>query len=150
MCTRPVLRMLCFGLLSSCSVPVAGPDDALSSRVRGVLLEQVSAWNQGDLSLFMETYWNSDQLTFFSGGNKLSGWQQTLARYQRRYASDGAGMGDLTFEDLAIEMLGDSSAFVRGRYRLRRDGEHTGLFTVVLRRLPEGWKIVHDHTSTAP
>ena len=23
-----------------------------------------------------------------------------------------------------------------------------GLFTVILRRFPEGWKIVHDHTSS--
>jgi uncharacterized protein YbdZ (MbtH family) len=24
-----------------------------------------------------------------------------------------------------------------------------GLFTLIVRRLPEGWRIVHDHTSAA-
>jgi beta-aspartyl-peptidase (threonine type) len=38
---------------------------------------------------------------------------------------------------------------VRGRWRLTfRDGKQTGgLFTLLMRRTPEGWRIVHDHTS---
>ena len=44
------------------------------------------------------------------------------------------------------------SAFVRGRWGLTLpDGKKPGgLFTLVFKRMaPEGWRIVHDHTSAA-
>jgi ketosteroid isomerase-like protein len=97
----------------------------------------------------MAGYWKSDDLTFYSGGVVVSGWSTTLARYRNRYQSEGREMGKLDFTDLRIEMLGPASAFVRGRFHLEMsDGEQGGLFTLTFRKLPEGWKIIHDHTST--
>jgi beta-aspartyl-peptidase (threonine type) len=60
-------------------------------------------------------------------------------------------MGKLEFSDLNIEALSPDAAFVRGSWKLTMsDGKAPhGLFTLVFRRLPEGWKIVHDHTSAA-
>jgi beta-aspartyl-peptidase (threonine type) len=96
----------------------------------------------------MKGYWNSKDLTFFSGGTKTSGWQATLERYQKKYKADGKEMGQLTFSDLDIQVLGDDSAFVRGRFKLKLDkDEPSGLFTLVFKRFPDGWRIVHDHTS---
>jgi beta-aspartyl-peptidase (threonine type) len=134
--------MLCVLLL--CLTP---PDP-----VRAVLEAQVSAWNRGDLPGFMATYWTDDRLTFASGGTLTRGWQATLDRYRKRYQEGGQEMGTLTFSELAVEPLGESAAWVRGRYGLvftRSDDRPTGLFTLVLRKLPEGWRIVHDHTSAA-
>ena len=50
-----------------------------------------------------------------------------------------------------IVPLGPDAAFVRGRYHLDfSDGEAAdGLFTLVLRRVDDRWRIVHDHTSSA-
>ena len=58
-------------------------------------------------------------------------------------------MGRLEFSELDVEALGPEVALVRGRWRLAiPDGTRPGgLFTVIFRKLPEGWKIVHDHTS---
>ena len=58
-------------------------------------------------------------------------------------------MGQLAFSELEIEALGAESVFARGRFRLTMpDGSKpTGLFTIILRKFPDGWKIVHDHTS---
>jgi beta-aspartyl-peptidase (threonine type) len=57
-------------------------------------------------------------------------------------------MGKLTFSELQIEVLGSDSAFVRGRWQVITSKETLGgLFTLVLKKLPEGWRIVHDHTS---
>jgi beta-aspartyl-peptidase (threonine type) len=60
-------------------------------------------------------------------------------------------MGKLEFSGLRIEMLGADAAFVRGAWHLTMlDGKTPhGLFTLVFRKFPEGWKIVHDHTSAA-
>ena len=60
-------------------------------------------------------------------------------------------MGRVAFSEVEIEPLGADSAFVRGRWGLTMpDGKKPGgLFTLIFRKLPEGWKIVHDHTSAA-
>src|SRR5579863_4721375 len=128
-------------------------DAILSSgaAVEAVLRTQQEAWNRHDLDAFMEGYWNSPELTFFSGANERNGWQATLDRYRATYASPGHEMGKLEFSELRIEMLSPDWAFVRGSWHLTMaDGKTPhGLFTLVFRKFPEGWKIVHDHTSAA-
>jgi ketosteroid isomerase-like protein len=117
--------------------------------IEHVLRAQQAAWNRHDLEGFMAGYWNSPQLTFFSGAQERDGWQATIDRYLANYASPGHEMGMLEFTSLRIEVLGQESAFVRGAWRLTMsDGRKPhGLFTLVFRKFPEGWKIVHDHTS---
>ena len=122
-----------------------------TAAVAQVLRTQQDAWNRHDLDSFMAGYWNSLDLTFFSGAKQTSGWQATLDRYRATYASPGHEMGTLEFSALRIEMLGPDAAFVRGEWHLTmQDGKTPhGLFTLVFRKFPEGWKIVHDHTSAA-
>ena len=48
--------------------------------IRQVLQSQVDAWNRHDVEGFMAGYWNSPNLTFFSGASETRGWQQTLER----------------------------------------------------------------------
>ncbi len=116
--------------------------------IRQVLDSQVAAWNKGDLKGFMAGYWKSEKLTFFSGDKVEHGWQATYERYQKRYQAEGREMGKLTFSDLDIEMSGPDTAWVRGRWKLDTSKEKPGgLFTLVFKKLPEGWRIVHDHTS---
>jgi beta-aspartyl-peptidase (threonine type) len=118
------------------------------SAIEKVLQDQVAAWNRGDLVAFMSGYWKSPHLTFFSGKEKASGWDATLARYRKRYQEKGADMGKLSFTDLDIQTLSNSSAFVRGQFRLvRAEDILSGRFTLIFKKLPEGWRIVHDHTS---
>src|SRR5579872_5982198 len=89
---------------------------AVDSRaaVEQVLLAQQDAWNRHDLGAFMSGYWNSPDLTFFSGAKETTGWQATLDRYRATYSSPGHEMGKLDFSGLRIEMLGPKAAFVRG------------------------------------
>jgi beta-aspartyl-peptidase (threonine type) len=125
--------------------------DDQRNEITTVLNEQVSAWNKGDLKGYMEGYWKSPELTFFSGGTITKGWQPTLDRYRQRYQSGGREMGKLDFSALRIEMLGPRSAFARGSWHLTMsDGKAPhGRFTLVFRKFPDGWKIIHDHTSAA-
>jgi ketosteroid isomerase-like protein len=119
--------------------------------IERLLRTQQAAWNRHDLEGFMAGYWNSQQLTFFSAGNEQDGWQATMDRYLAKYASPGHEMGKLEFSNLRIDVLGQDSAFVRGSWQLSMsDGKKPhGLFTLVFRKFPDGWKIVHDHTSAA-
>ncbi len=120
--------------------------------IRAVLDRQVAAWNHHDLEGFMAGYWKSPELTFFSGGTVTTGWEPTLERYRRNYQAEGREMGALDFSDLKIQLLGPSAAFVRGRFHLKMSAgkEPSGIFTLVFRKFPDGWKIIHDHTSVNP
>lgn len=117
--------------------------------IRQALQTQVDAWNHHDLEIFMEGYWNSPFLTFFSGAKETHGWRETLDRYRRNYQAPGSEMGKLEFQDLQIEMLGPDAAFVRGKFLLTMSNgkQPHGLFTLVFRQFPEGWRIIHDHSS---
>ena len=133
-----------------CLVILTGGESAKDKAAIQMLLDdQAAAWNKGDLKGFMAGYWKSPDLTFFSGKDRTRGWQATLERYEKRYQAEGKEMGKLAFEELSIEMLGDDHALVRGRFRLQLSKEApTGIFTLIVRKLPEGWRIVHDHTSS--
>ena len=100
----------------------------------------------------MSGYRNSPDLTSFSTGTATSGWQQTLDHYRKNCQSEGHEMGKLEFADLQIEELGPEAAFVRGSYHLTMSDGKTphGLLTLIFRKFPDGWKIVHDHTSSVP
>ena len=119
--------------------------------IERVLHTQQEAWNRHDLEGFMGGYWHSPELTFFSDGKEQDGWEATIERYLAKYASPGQEMGQLEFSSLRIEVLGQDAAFVRGSWKLTMSDGKTphGLFTLVFRKFPEGWKIVHDHTSSA-
>ncbi len=118
--------------------------------IRGVLTKQVAAWNERRLEHFMDGYWKSPELSFFSGGNRVTGWDATLERYRKNYQSEGREMGKLAFSELDVRLLGVEGAVVRGRFELTlaNGSKPTGLFTLILRKFGDGWKIIHDHTST--
>lgn len=123
----------------------------LEEGIKHLLVSQVEAWNHGDLEGFMQGYWHSPELTFFSGATVTKGWEPTLQRYRQRYQAEGKEMGKLEFQDLNIDLLSRRSAVVTGRWQLTMsDGKQPhGLFTLIFKRMPNGWRIVHDHTSAA-
>ena len=125
-----------------------GPTHSVDA-VRAVMKRQVEDWNKGDLDGFLGGYWNSPRVVFQSGGQRYDGWESMRSRYRQRYQAEGRAMGRLEFNGLEIELLGPQTALARGEWRLTMpDGTRpAGLFTVIFRKLPEGWKIVHDHTS---
>ena len=130
----------------------APPDDdaPVKDGIRAILDRQVADWNRRDLDAFCDGYWKSPELVFQSAGDKRVGWEAMRARYRERYQGEGREMGRLAFRDLEIVPLGSGSGFARGRWELALEGGKTigGLFTVILERKAEGWRIIHDHTSS--
>lgn len=142
------------GLIASNHVSIrtneAPPEDtkAEEKAILEILADQEKAWNQGDLEAFMVGYWKSPDLSFYSGRDKQRGWQETYDRYKKRYQGEGKEMGKLAFTELQVEPIASGVAIVRGRWKLEKKAETMdGLFTLLVRKLPEGWRIVHDHTS---
>jgi uncharacterized protein (TIGR02246 family) len=127
----------------------AKPDSHDSDRaaIRAVLDAQDVAWNRGDVDAFLVGYWHSPELTFSGSTGVSRGWDGVLARYKKAYP-DRAAMGTLDTSELEFRFLGPDAALVLGKWHLKREkGDIGGVFTLVLQRFPEGWKIIHDHTS---
>ncbi len=147
------MRALRFGVF--CFVTLAGwilaeePTANISSEIQNVLRTQQEAWNRGDIDAFMDGYWRSEQTVFVSGDDVTRGWQKVLDRYKAKY-SDRARMGTLTFSEIEITPLSNDSAVALGSWKLKRaTDEPHGRFTLIFRHFPDGWRIVHDHTSAA-
>jgi len=118
--------------------------------IRAVLDAQQTAWNRGDVDAFMAGYWHSPELTFSGSSGVSRGWDGVMARYKKNY-SDRAAMGQLDFSELEFRFLGPDAALVLGHWHLKREkDEPGGVFSLVWERFPDGWKIVHDHTSAVP
>jgi len=122
---------------------------AATVSLRQILEDQTAAWNRGDLEGFMQAYWHSSEMTFFSGNTISMGWEAALQRYREKYQAAGKEMGKLSFTDEKIETLAPDAALVTARWHLQvSDGKKLeGLTTVICRHFKEGWRIVHDHSS---
>ena len=127
----------------------AGATADPTAEIGEILHAQQRAWNRGDIDGFMSGYARSRSTIFVSEDTVTRGWQTVRNRYKKKY-SDRDKMGTLAFSDVEVTPLGSSAAIVIGCWRLKRkiDQPH-GRFTLVFRRLTEGWRIVHDHTSAA-
>jgi beta-aspartyl-peptidase (threonine type) len=129
--------------------PSRAADDEATA-VRRVLDAQVESWNQKDLDGFLDGYHRGPDVVFQSGADRFDGFEAMSSRYRKTYQADGREMGRLAFSGLEVVVLGPDAALARGRWQLTMpDGKRPGgLFTLILRKFPEGWRIIHDHTSS--
>ena len=153
-----VLAFLAAGCLTaSAQAKPASPDEsalAISS-IHAELDMQAEAWNRADVEAFMKTYEDSPE-TLFIGKTVRKGYQPILERYKKAYSTKEQ-MGKLTFSDVDVRLLPAACgkaelALVTGKFHLERTakGEATlddGIFSLVWRKGPKGWKIILDHTS---
>ena len=130
----------------------------ICSGVDGSLLRELSdkrhsfglkVANAGDLDGFMSDYARDSTTSYVSRGAVRYGIDRIRANYASRFAP-GAARDSLRFETLVARPLGDDHALVTARYILHRDGKTTasGPFSVIMERRTDGWKILHDHTSS--
>jgi ketosteroid isomerase-like protein len=130
-----------------CAAPEQSPNSV--AEIQFVLVAQQDAWNRGDIDAFMNGYARSTSTVFVSEDEVTRGWETVRARYRQKF-SDRAKMGTLSFSGIEVTMLSPDAAVVLGGWRLKRaNDEPHGRFTLIFKRLPEGWRIVHDHTSAA-
>lgn len=141
--------VLCGFLVAACgkAPPAAQPEEILAP-----LIESVDAWNSGDIERFMESYEAAPETTFV-GAEVAKGTEAVLARYRRDYP-DQDHMGKTEFSELEARPLSDDLAIVTGRYQLERSEEHGGpahgIFSLVMRKSNDRWRIIHDHSSRLP
>ena len=137
-------------LLPAGSMPAVSQNARPEAEIRAVLAAQEAAWNRADVASFMEGYEKSADLTFSGTSGITRGWQNVLERYRQRYP-DAEAMGKLQFSEIEVRRVGSEAALVLGRFHLIRTAkagsDASGRFSLVFRKTPSGWRIIHDHTS---
>ena len=146
------LALVCAFFTSNAIAQSASSDE---EAIRAVITAQTAAWNRADIPAFMQSYEDSPDTTFI-GLTLRKGYQPILLRYQTAYTSPEQ-MGKLTFTDLEIRLLPSACgktefAAVTGKFHLDRNArgeakKDDGIFSLVWRKGPNGWKIILDHTS---
>ena len=150
--TAPFARAIAITgcLLMTAAVSLPGQTANAVADIQSVLHAQQEAWNRGDIDGFMNGYARSASTVFISGDEARHGWETVRERYRQKH-SDRTKMGALTFSEIETTVLSPDAAVVIGHWRLKRaNDEPRGRFTLLFKLLPEGWRIVHDHTSAAP
>ncbi len=134
---------------SGCVRMPEGDNAAAAAAVLAVLDAQVAAWNRGDIEGYMDGYERAETTTFVSGDAVTRGWQTVLERYKKSYDTREK-IGTLEFSELEIKPLSPFYAQATGRWKLARAADAPqGRFTLIFRRTDRGWRITHDHTSSA-
>ncbi len=111
-----------------------------------VLNKQAIAWNKGNVKEYMQGYWKNDSLKFISKKGISFGWETTLQHYEKSYP-DKATMGILNFEVLSIDIHSTEIAYVVGNWKLKREKDDVGgIFTLLMKKINDEWKIICDHT----
>jgi len=150
-----LLAALSANLLSAQAMPATPPKPGDEAEIRAAIQAQAEAWNRADIPTFMEIYEDSSETTFI-GLTLRKGFKPIRERYMLNYTTPEQ-MGKLTFNDLDVRMLpnscgGTEYAIVTGKFHLDRTAhgeakKDDGIFSLVWRKGPHGWKIIVDHTS---
>ncbi|HEU4828626.1 MAG TPA: nuclear transport factor 2 family protein [Gemmatimonadales bacterium] len=151
-CGKLLLAGLALAGAGGCSRATSSagaPDAGLQAEIERTFDRSARDWNAGDLDGFMSDYARDSTTSYVSGGRVRYGYDQIRDNYASRFAP-GASRDSLRFENLAVRALGESHALVTARFILHRDGRTTasGPFSVIMERRADGWKILHDHTSS--
>lgn len=148
----PVLLVCCLAL-AACSAPVPGPAPrpaawtADEAQIRAATRASAEAWNRGDLRGHLAIY--VDSVTFMTKTGPRPGVAAIEESFTRTYFRDGRPKQQLRFEQVVVRSLGRDAALETGRFVLSGGGEpeQSGWFSLVWVRTPQGWRVVHDHSS---
>jgi uncharacterized protein (TIGR02246 family) len=140
-----VLLLVFVATLAAPSLSQTTPEAA----IRHLLDQQTADWNRGDVDAFMKGYEDSPNTTFV-GQTVQYGYATIRDRYKKLYTTPAA-MGKLTFAHLAIRVLDSNYATATGNFHLQRTsaggGNADGIFSLLLKKEAQGWKIILDHSS---
>ncbi|WP_205513465.1 YybH family protein [Longitalea arenae] len=141
------MRNLFFLFLACFLLTETRAQDNDEQAIRKILGDQITAWNNGNLEVFMKGYWNSDSLMFIGKSGVTYGYQNTLMNYKKNYGNADA-MGTLSFDLVKVQRLSPEYYFVVGKWQLKRTiGDAGGHYTLLFRKINGAWVIIADHSS---
>ncbi|MFC4349206.1 YybH family protein [Kordiimonas lipolytica] len=134
------------------SLPVftlpAGAGETLPEPMIERLHTMAADWNRGDMTAFLNGYWNDEGFVFAAGKSASRGWQSTRERYATHYPGRDK-MGQVTFSEISARRFSGTSGMIFCRWTLDF-GDHsaTGYATFILERKGDTWRVTHEHASS--
>ena len=130
--TKSILLSFLFSI-SFLFVSIAQNSD--EKAILEIMAQQEKAWSDGNIEGFMQGYWKSDSLTYYSGGRITKGWQTTLDNYKKGYPNKDY-TGTLNFTIDQITQINDGAYYVMGQYHLKRKvGDANGTFMIIFKKI---------------
>ena len=142
------LLFLCFFCFNCYAVTGSNNEDQIKQGVTKVLNDSIACWNSTDLSCFMDFYAKNNDTLFISGTQILHGWQQFYDNYQKKYAADKTGMGQLEIQIIDINVLDSKHAFLYGRWKNKHQNlESNGVISMIFVKTGNKWQIMVTHSN---
>ena len=146
----PLHHLLILILAFVCAPGLEG-QSSLDSAIRAEVATYVAAVNRGDARAVADLYARSGGVSSVGDGEVTRGWSDVRALL----ADFVSAMGRVTMstDSLTVTPLGQRAAIAVFLYTWSgiRGADTTrlrGAMTLVYERTPDGWRVVHDHTST--
>lgn len=138
------------GLLLAAAVSFQG---SLQREIRVEVARYVAAVNAGDPRAVAELYERGTAASTVGDGRITLGWDSVAASYREAYRALRTIRMEIPGDSVTVVALDAGAALALFPYRwtLGPAGRGTvlrGAMTLAYRRTPNGWRIVHDHTST--
>ena len=141
-----LLALCCAG--RSAEAPPSQPVSDPAPAIRAALSGSADAFNRGDLDGHLAIY--TDSATMMTPSGPRPGRDRIKAGFSTKYFdANGKPYQQLEFDSLAVHLLGPDHAYVTARWALRGGNRPDlgGWFTLIWEHRPEGWRVLHDHTS---
>ena len=138
-------------LLLSFSIASTGAAQAVENQIRTEVARYVTAINSGDARAVAALYVNDPASSTVDDGQIHRGWQRIAQMLRDVFEQPGTIR--MTADSVFVRRLGNDAAIAVLRYRwvvFERSNSQpaTGAMTLVYTRTRQGWRVVHDHTST--
>ncbi|MDB4950737.1 MAG: hypothetical protein JWM27_3386 [Gemmatimonadetes bacterium] len=154
---RAALRPLILAAMLAATARASAAQSARALDGRGAAITaelQASAqeWNRGNLDGFLLPYLDSPATTYVGRSGLVRGKRAVREKYVTNYFHPGGALPDLlSFADIEVRPLGSDYALALGRWIITDRRTHkqtsTGRFSLTFQRTPQGWRIIHDHSS---
>jgi ketosteroid isomerase-like protein len=143
---------LILALAAACGHPSPGePPAPVVAAMRQELLKAMdgsaAAWNRGDIDGHVGLY--TDSAAMMGKHGPIRGRGTIRGLLERGFWSNGRPGQQLSLSELQVTPLGRDHAMLTGKCTLSGGGkpDHFCRFTTIWERRPEGWRIIHDHSS---
>lgn len=146
--TRLVAAVLLAALSAACRFETV-EEENIEASVETTLDRAAEAWGAGDVDGFLSVFADAPATTFIPGDGPAMNREELQSAAGR--IADGTNGSLLRFEEVSVRPLPPLIGIVTGRFAVTDARSSTelesGWFTAVVRRVSDGWRIVHAHAS---
>ena len=118
-----------------------------AAAIKAVFDTTAAGWNRGELPVYLSAY--VDSATAMGSTGLVRGVSGIEGQMKAGFWRTGRPLQSLSYDHLEIRPIGPDQAIATGQYILTGGGRpnRTGWFTTIWVRTPQGWRMVHDHSS---